>query len=102
MLLRDEDLRRPNLADTFMEQIPRMAGEVQNVSMLSFSMTTGKTNQNHRQEYDYAIRHVDVRRHSIGVLNKMEEEIDFADPKCQSIKVITAGGKEGDKVVDHS
>ncbi|KAF9352112.1 hypothetical protein BGX26_010014 [Mortierella sp. AD094] len=74
----------------FMEQMPRMLGEVQNVSMLLFSMRTGKTNQNRRQEYDCAIRHVDVRRCNIGTLayhlfdrfhDKMEEEIDFTDPK---------------------
>jgi hypothetical protein len=68
MLLRDEDLRRLNLADMFGYQLPRGVGEVQSVTLLTFSMKQGKTNQNHRQEYGCAIRHEDVRRCSIGAL----------------------------------
>jgi hypothetical protein len=68
MLLRDEDLRRLNLSDMFMEQLPKRPDETQGGSMLVFSMWAGKTNQNHRQEYGCAIRHSDVRRCSIGAL----------------------------------
>jgi hypothetical protein len=68
MLLRDEDLRRLNLADMFGYQLPKGVGEVQTATLLTFSMKQGKTNQNHCQEYGCAIRHYDVRRCSVGAL----------------------------------
>ena len=68
MLLRDEDLRRLNLSDCFMDQVPNREGGTQNVSMLAISFYRGKTNQDGKTQYGTALRHEDVRRCAVGAM----------------------------------
>jgi len=68
MLLRDEDLRRLDQSDCFMDEVRDPHGGTQTISMIVFSMHKGKTNQDGRTQYGTAVRHKDVRRCSIGAM----------------------------------
>ena len=66
MILRNEDLVNLNLADCFMMQIDNRPGGSQSVQALVCAMHRGKTNRTGRTQYGCALRHLDVRRCSVG------------------------------------
>ncbi|KAG0276164.1 hypothetical protein BGZ96_003436 [Linnemannia gamsii] len=66
MLLRDEDLRRLNIASCTVDTIQRRLDGTQAIMTMVFSIHGGKNSQHGYRQEGVAVRHHDVRRCSIG------------------------------------
>jgi len=68
MLLRDEDLRRLNIANCTIDTLEQRLGGTQPIMAMVFSIHGGKTSQHGIRQEGIAIRHHDVRRCSVGAM----------------------------------
>jgi len=68
MLLRDEDLRRLNIANCTIDTLEQQLGGTQPIMAMVFSIHGGKTSQHGLRQEGIAIRHHDVRRYSVGAM----------------------------------
>jgi hypothetical protein len=68
MMLRDEDLRGVSYSDMFIDPSANLEGGTQSLVYLNLSFHRGKTNKTGKMQYGTAVRHLDVRRCSIGAL----------------------------------
>jgi len=68
MLLRDEDLRRLNIANCTIDTLNQRLGGTQSIMAMVFSLHGGKTGRHGIPQEGIAIRHHDVRRCSVGAM----------------------------------